>query len=312
MPETALFAGQPERCRSALPRSTADGAPGARKRRRASGAWRRVARLAPGLLPGLLTVACAAGTPQHGPAESSREDVDHVVRHLEVPTAPLERDALATIPSIRSDRVAIAVAVPPDLDPAQPHPILVTQVSADARSNVDALGAYVPAALEHGYVALTAEAMPWPAAGQDTILHRYATLRAGLRWLATEIPESERWPIVLAGFSGGAKISQVLAFSLGLEQRRVAGVFLGGCNEDHSALLLGQFPAMKSRFAQIAYYVSAGREDRIAPPASARAVADSLRAAGAWRVELSLHAGEHRLDARDASRALGWFRAQLR
>jgi predicted esterase len=115
---------------------------------------------------------------------------------------------------------------------------------------------------------------------------------------------------VLAGFSGGAKISQVLAFSLTLEGRRVAGVFLGGCNEDHSQLLLREFPAAKERFSHIAFFLSGGEEDRIAPPAAVRDVADNLRRSGVQRLELSLHRGGHRLDRRDLSKALRWLRAQ--
>lgn len=256
-----------------------------------------------------MLIACVPGKTSGAPHQLLQ--VHPRVRQLEVPTERLERDALATIAGVGTERVEVAVAFPPGLDPARPHPILITQVTADARSNIGALSAYVPAALEHGYVALTAQAKPWPAAGHDTILHRYASLRAALRWLAGEMPGSERWPIVLAGFSGGAKISQALAFSALLEQRPVAGVFLGGCNEDHSRVLLQQFPSVARSFSRLAYYLSVGRDDRIAPPASVRAVAASLRAAGAEAVELSVHAGEHRLDPRDLSRALRWFGAQL-
>ena len=102
----------------------------------------------------------------------------------------------------------------------------------------------------------------------------------------------------------------MLAFSLTLEGRRVAGVFLGGCNEDHSRLLLGEFPVVKERFSQIAFFLSVGDADRIAPPESVREVADQLRRSGVQRLEVSVHRGEHRLDTRDLGRALGWFRAQ--
>jgi hypothetical protein len=44
-------------------------------------------------------------------------------------------------------------------------------------------------------------------------MHRYASVRAALRWLASEVPQSEGWPIVVVGFSGGAKVRQILAFS---------------------------------------------------------------------------------------------------
>jgi predicted esterase len=237
---------------------------------------------------------------------------DAALRRVEVSTVPFESAALAQLPSLRSDRVELAVAFPDRFDAAQEHPILITQVTSDrARSNIDELAAYAPTALAAGYVVLTAQGIPWPTTRQsDTPSHRYASVRAALRWLAREVPQSERWPIVLAGFSGGAKISQVLAFSLTLEGRRVAGVFLGGCNEDHSRLLLAEFPTVKEPFSQIAFFLSVGAEDRIAPPDSVRDVAAQLRRSGVQRLELSVHRGGHRLDARDLSRALGWLRAQ--
>jgi predicted esterase len=234
------------------------------------------------------------------------------VRHVEVPTAPVERAALSEIPSIRSDRVELAVAFPRGLDPMQQHPILITQVTADHyRPNVAELAEYAPTALEQGYVVMTAQGMPWPEDPKhDTLLHRYATVRAALRWLASEVPQSEGWPIVLAGFSGGAKIIQVLAFSLTLENRRVAGVFLGGCNEDHSQLLLTQYPSVRERFSQIAFFLSVGADDRIAPPDSGRQVAEQLRKSGVRQLEVSVHPGGHRLDRRDLAKALHWFRTQ--
>jgi predicted esterase len=254
---------------------------------------------------------CACGAASTGAPASPQLNLG--LRHVEVATDSIERAGLAEIPSIAADRVALAVAFPAAFAPEQVHPILVTQVTADrARPNLAELAAYAPTALEQGYVVISAQGIPWPERHQDdTLVHRYATLRAALRWLAGEVPQSERWPIVLAGFSGGAKISQVLAFSLMLEHRHVAGVFLGGCNEDHSQVLLGEYPAVKDRFSQIAYYLSVGEDDRISPPASVRDVAKHLRASGAQRVEVSTHGGGHRLDTRDLSQALRWFRAQL-
>jgi len=235
------------------------------------------------------------------------------LRRVEVPTVDMERAALAALPALSPDRVELAVAFPAAFDPAQEHPILITQVTADRyRSNIDELPMYAPTALANGYVVLTAQGIPWPqSAGSDNLMHRYVTVRAALRWLAAELPQSERWPIVIAGFSGGSKISQVLAFSLTLEQRRVAGVFLGGCNEDHSGLLLHQYPEVKDRFAQIAFFLSAGRTDRIAPLEAVRSVAEGLRRSGAEHVELSVHSGGHQLDKQDLSKALRWFQAQL-
>jgi predicted esterase len=159
---------------------------------------------------------------------------------------------------------------------------------------------------------MTAQGIPWPnGAKDDSLIHRYASVRAALRWLASEVPQSEGWPIVLGGFSGGAKISQILAFSLMLEHRRLAGVFLGGCNEDHSRVLLAQYPSVQERFSEIAFYLSAGRDDRIAPPESVRSVAEHLRSSGVKRLRLSEHRGGHRLDLEDLRVALRWFRTQI-
>jgi predicted esterase len=209
--------------------------------------------------------------------------------------------------------VELAVAFPAAFDPAQEHPILITQVTADRyRSNIDELPIYAPTALAAGYVVLTAQGLPWPPnADSDNLMHRYVSARAALRWLAAEVPQSEHWPIVIAGFSGGSKISQVLAVSLTLEQRRVAGVFLGGCNEDHSGLLLHEYPQVKERFSQIAFYLSAGRTDRIATLDAMRSVAEGLRRSGVEHLELSVHPGGHQLDKQDLGKALRWFQAQL-
>jgi predicted esterase len=61
----------------------------------------------------------------------------------------------------------------------------------------------------------------------------------------------------------------------------------------------------------MAFFLSVGEEDRIAPPAAVREVADHLRRSGVQRLELSVHRGGHRLDARDSSKALRWLRAQM-
>jgi predicted esterase len=255
--------------------------------------------------------ACGCGAANVG-APAPREPDDNL-RHIEVTSDAVERAALGEVPSLSPARVAVAVGFPHGFDPERVHPILITQVpGGSSHPNIAGLGAYAPTALAEDYVVLAAQGIPWPdSEKRDTLLHRYASVRAALRWLAAELPQSERWPIVLAGFSGGAKVSQVLAFSLTLENRRVAGMFLGGCNEDHSQLLLRQYPAAQKRFSQIAIFLSVGDEDRIAPPASVRSVAAQLRQSGVERLELSEYRGGHRLDTRELREALRWFRTQI-
>lgn len=246
---------------------------------------------------------CAGGLQAPPPAAR-----DPRVRLVDVPTEALEQAALVKLPALRSDGVEMAVAFPQGFDPARPHPILVTQVTNAFRPNIDELNAYVPTALEQGYVVLTAQVSPWLEGEHDPLMYRYVALRAALRWLATEAPGSSSWPLFIAGFSGGAKISQALAFSLLMEGHRVSGVFLGGCNEAHAPALLKEYPALRPSFSQIAFFLSVGKEDRISPASAVREVADALRTAGAERVELSLYPGGHRLDQQELGKALRWFR----
>lgn len=249
---------------------------------------------------------CTAGGFQ-GPPPAPR---DARVRLVDVPTEALEQASLVKLPALRSDGVEVAVAFPQGYDPTRAHPILVTQVTHSFRPNIDELSAYVPAALEQGYVVLTAQVSPWlEGERHDPLLHRYVALRAALRWLAREAPGSAGWPLFIAGFSGGAKISQALAFSLLLDGRSVAGVFLGGCNEAHAPALLAEYPALRQGFSRIAFFLSVGKEDRISPPAAVREVAQELQQAGARHVELSTYAGGHRLDQQELGKALRWFRA---
>jgi hypothetical protein len=274
--------------------------------------WRRVAWRA---LAVCVLAGCASGGSgvRSSAPPGSAESQQVKVRRVEVATSPEEGAALAQLRALRSDRVEVALALPEHFDAAREHPVLLTQVTADAyRPNIAELSEYAPIALAQGYVVLTAQGIPWPrGTGGDTLLHRFVTASAGLRWLSSEIPQSAAWPIVIAGFSGGAKISQVLAVSLLLERRPVAGVFLGGCNEDHSPLLLARYPAVKERFSHIAFFLSAGNDDNIAPLSAVRAVAEGLQRSGVERLQLSEHPGGHRLSPRELDKGLRWLREQI-
>ncbi len=253
--------------------------------------------------------ACGAGGMQGAPPTPQ----DERVRVVQVPTEALEQAVLTKQPALRSDQVELAVAFPEGFAAGSVHPILVTQVTADSfRPNIAELSAYTSAALEQGFVVLTAQVMPWAEGErQETLLHRYVALRAALRWLAAEAPGSAEWPLVIAGFSGGAKISQALAFSLLGERRKVAGLFLGGCNEAHAGALLGEYPQLKPAFSQVAVFLSVGRDDRISTPAAVRTVAEELRGSGVQQLEVSVYPGGHRLDQQELTKALRWFRARL-
>ena len=137
------------------------------------------------------------------------------VRLINVPSDPAEKAILTSLGSSSPDKVAVAIALPANFNPENTYPVLITQVTGDKyRPNIEEIDVYREIAQKQGYLVITAQAIPWPNPKFDLINHRYVAIRAALRWLEKEYPGSSNWPIVFAGFSGGAKMSQILAASL--------------------------------------------------------------------------------------------------
>lgn len=231
---------------------------------------------------------------------------------VEVPTLPNERQVLSSIESINPDLVEAAFAFPGNFDPDKQYPILITQVTVDRyRPNIDDMEAYRETALKNGYVVMTAQSKPWPATSDDdTRQHRYIALRAGLRWLARRYPASRHWPLAFAGFSGGAKMIQPLAGVMLMEQRRVIGLFMGGCNDDSTKQILKIYPRVADAYLDIAFFLSSGSYDKVATPRHMRRVAKRMERAGAKKVHLSRYGGDHELDTDQLDKALKWFLEQ--
>lgn len=242
-------------------------------------------------------------------SEIAERSLANGVRVVEIATLPSEREVLSSLQSVNPDIVEAAIAFPGSFNPQQQYPVLITQVTADRYlPNIENMEAYRETALKNGYVVLTAQAKPWPATTrEDTRQHRYISLRAALRWLRQQYPESGSWPLVLAGFSGGAKMVQPLAAVLLVEQREVIGLFLGGCNDESTNEILTIYPEVADAYKNIAFFLSSGRSDRIASPRTMRQVAKRMEKAGVKKVHLSRYSGAHHLDTHELDAALKWF-----
>lgn len=242
-------------------------------------------------------------------SEAADDSAANGVTIVEISTLPNEREVLSSLKSINPEVVEAAIAFPDNFNPQQQYPVLITQVTADRYlPNIENMEAYRETALKNGYVVLTAQAKPWPATTRDdTRQHRYISQRAALRWLQQQYPQSRNWPLALAGFSGGAKMVQPLAAVLLMEQREVVGLFLGGCNDESTGEILTVYPEVADAYKNIPFFLSSGRNDRIATPRAMRRVAKRMEKAGIKKVHLSRYGGAHYLDTRELDAALKWF-----
>ena len=87
---------------------------------------------------------------------------------------------------------------------------------------------------------------------------------------------------------------------------RVAGVFMGGCNEDRATMGMNLFqpgPAFKS----VPMFLSNGDNDSIAGADAGARVRDSMKRSGFSNVRLEIYPGEHRLNKEHLRDALTWF-----
>jgi hypothetical protein len=133
-------------------------------------------------------------------------------------------------------------------------------------------------------------------------------LGAALEAVHKEWPQTKRWPVAFAGFSGGSKRSGLLGAMMakgGLVN--ICGFYLSGINEDRLS------PAYKTYqpgadFLNIPIWISGGMDDPIATPSLEGAVQMSLHRTGFKRVRVEHFIGTHQLKRSEVRLALRWFR----
>lgn len=226
---------------------------------------------------------------------------------IRFPVAKYFQDLAAQGGNPRVEIGRAVVTFPPGFDPARRWPILIVTSTSDFHrtSPMEAEFYRGPADTE-GWMILASDATIKPL--HDSTPWRLAMLGAALEALRTEWPQSAKWPVAFAGFSGGAKRSGLLGAMLAKTGSvNICGFFLSGINDDRLSSAYKTYQPGPD-FLNVPIWISSGIDDKIATPSSQGAVQGSLQWTGFKRVRLERFVGGHRLKLSDVRLALRWFR----
>lgn len=203
---------------------------------------------------------------------------------------------------------AVAViAVPAGFDPQKVWPVLVCLSTSDfQRKNRDDLDDfYRQAALAEGWVVIAGDGESNPR--RDTAGWRAGMTLAALDALHASFPGSKKWPVAVAGFSGGAKRAGSLAPLLAVAGNHINGIFLTGVNENRLSEGYRQFHP-GAAFLRTPIYISAGQNDNVARFMDQQQVKRTIEQTGFSRVRLAPMPNGHAVSRSAVREALRWFR----
>jgi hypothetical protein len=201
-----------------------------------------------------------------------------------------------------------ALVIPEGFDLRKPCPLLIVSVPGGGRS-IPMMRAYTNAALSLGYAVLGCDG-PQLDQYADSMQLGWGMLSSVLEQLVRTWPQSKNWPMICAGFSGGAKKSAGMAAAMMHENYRIAGVFMGGSNEDRASYAVNYYQPGEG-FKLVPIFLSNGASDPIAGPQPAAAVKMSMERFGFRNLRAESFEGGHQLDQNHLKSALVWFKSQL-
>lgn len=226
---------------------------------------------------------------------------------IRFPVAKYFQDIAAQDGNPRVETGRAVVAFPSGFNPGRPWPILAVTSTSDFNrtSAMDVEWYRVPATAE-GWIVLGPDATIKPRV--DSTQWRLAMLAAALEAMRKDWPQSAKWPIAFAGFSGGSKRSGALGVMLAKTGSvRICGFFLSGINEDRLGESYKTYQPGKG-LLDVPVWLSSGDRDTVATPQSHNLVKASLERTGFKRVRLEQFGGGHQLKMSEVRRALRWFR----
>jgi hypothetical protein len=226
---------------------------------------------------------------------------------IRFPVAKSFQDLAAEGGNPRVDTGRAVLMFPPGFDPARRWPILVVTSTSDFnRTSVMDAAWYRKPATEEGWVVLASDATISPRI--DSTQWRLAMLAAALEAVRKDWPQSAKWPLAFAGFSGGSKRSGTLGAMLAKTGSvRICGFFLSGINEDRLSESYKTYQPGRG-LLEVPVWLSSGTDDTVATPLSHNLVKASLERTGFKHVRLEQFAGQHQLKMSEVRRALQWFR----
>ena len=220
-------------------------------------------------------------------------------------TLALDREGLEALADNGGiTQAKIGLWVPEDFNPARTWNVLLVS----AGSSVSGMGAYVEAAKSAGgWIVMGAEGASEPLA--DDVTYRWTTMRTGLEALGAEWPAAKKWPVATGGFSGGAKWSGLMGGKLQANGYPLAGMWMGGCNEDMATMAFVYY-VPGEEFLDVPIFLSGGDSDPTAPPAEVQAVRDSMQRTGFKNIRMKSYSGGHSLYSPHVEEGLRWFVGQ--
>ncbi|HKP02350.1 MAG TPA: hypothetical protein VJU77_03225 [Chthoniobacterales bacterium] len=227
---------------------------------------------------------------------------------VSVPLSDVEKSYVAEGGNAVPPYTLATLAVPRGFDPKKTWPVLIAFSSSDHQypNWFDMMGLYRATALAEGWVLLTGDG-PKPAPRIDSSGWRAGHALAALDALNRSFPGSQKWPIVCAGQSGGAKRASYLAPLLAAGGYRVAGIFLEGMNEERITQAYQRFTPGRD-FLRTPIFLSSGVKDRIATLDQQNAVEYSMRRTGFTNIRHTTFPGGHEVRPAQLQEALRWFR----
>jgi hypothetical protein len=226
---------------------------------------------------------------------------------IRFPVARAFQDLAAEGGNPRPDTGRAVLMFPPGFEPSRRWPVLVVTSTSDFnRTSVMDAEWYRRPATGAGWVVLASDATINPRL--DSTQWRLAMLAAALEAVRKDWPQSAKWPLAFAGFSGGSKRSGILGVMLARTGSvRICGFFLSGINEDRLGEAYRTYQPGKG-LLEVPVWLSSGDRDTVATPQSHNLVRASLERIGFRRVRLEQFAGSHQLKMSEVRRALQWFR----
>ena len=226
---------------------------------------------------------------------------------IRFPVSPYFQNIASQAGNPRPEIGRAVLAFPAGFDPSRTWPILIVTSTSDFnRTSAMDVDWYRAPATAEGWIVLGSDATIAPRI--DSTQWRLGLLGAALDAIRKEWPQSAKWPVAFAGFSGGSKRSGVLGAMLAKSGSvRVCGFFLSGINEDRLGEAYRTYQPGRG-FLEVPVWLSSGVGDTVATPAAHNLVKVSLERTGFKRVRLEQFGGGHQLKMSEVRRALQWFR----
>jgi S-formylglutathione hydrolase FrmB len=230
---------------------------------------------------------------------------------VSVPLSEFEKSYLREGGNAVPPYTLATLAVPRGFDPNKTWPVLIVFSSSDHQfpNWFDMMCWYRATALAEGWVLLTGDG-PKPAPSVDSSGWRAGHTLAALDALHRSFPGSQKWPVVCAGQSGGAKRATYLGPLFAARGYRVAGIFLEGINEERITQSYQRFQPGRD-FLLTPIFLSSGVRDTIATLDQQNAVENSMRRTGFKNIRHTTFPGGHQVLPAQLQEALRWFRKGL-